>query len=80
MTVMELKGNFHDLIAKVDDPELLSRMFEQCLGIMKDVDMLDDMPADAIMALEVAIAESYQSEAGVSHEVAKQLFKKWGDA
>ncbi|MBU6341916.1 MAG: hypothetical protein KGS48_10510 [Bacteroidetes bacterium] len=80
MTVMELKGNFHDLIAKVDDPALLTRMFEQCLGLLKGVDLLEDMPPEAILELEAAIAESYQDESGVSHEVAKLMFKKLGNA
>jgi hypothetical protein len=77
MSVMELKGNFHDLIAQVDDPELLRQMFRQCLDMLKGVDMLDDMPPEAIAELEQAIAESYQDESGVSHEDVKKMFKSW---
>jgi hypothetical protein len=77
---MELKGNFHDLIAQVDDPELLRRMFQQCLGLLKGVDMLEDMPPEALLELEKAISESYENESGVSHEEVKKMFKVWASA
>ena len=80
MTVMELKGNFHSLIAQVDDPELLRRMFRECLDMMKGLDMLDDMPPEAIAELERAIAESYENEDGTPHEEVKKMFKSWVSA
>ncbi len=55
-------------------------MFEQCLGLLKCVDLLEEMPAKAIIALETAIMESYQNDSGVSHEAAKQMFEKWGNS
>ena len=55
-------------------------MFEQCLGLLKGIDLLEEMPAEAIKALDEAITESHQNESGVSHEAAKQMFEKWGNA
>ena len=55
-------------------------MFEQCLGLLKGVDLLEEMPTEAIIALETAIMESYQNDSGASHEAAKQMFEKWGKA
>ena len=72
---MELKGNFHSLIDQVDDPELLRQMFRKCLDMMKGLDMLDDMPPEAIAELERAIAESYENEDGIPHEEVKKMFK-----
>lgn len=77
MTVMELKGNFHDLIAQIDDYEILRKLYTQCLLSLKNVDMLDDLPPAAILELEKAISESYEDETGVSHEEAKKMFAEW---
>jgi len=77
MTVMELKGNFHELIAQIDDPELLRSMFQQCLEILKGIDTLDDMPPEAIAELERAITDSYENESGIPHAEVKKMFKAW---
>jgi hypothetical protein len=55
-------------------------MLEKFLKSPKGVNLLEEMPAEAIIALEVAITESYQNNSGVSHEAAKQMFEKWGKA
>lgn len=77
MTVMELKGNFHDLIAQIDDFEVLRKLYVQCLESLKNVDMLEDLSPEAIAELEHAISESYEDESGVSHEDAKKMFREW---
>lgn len=65
------------MIAQVDDPELLQKMFRQCLELLKGVDMLDDMLPEAIAELEQAIAEIYEDESGIPHEEVKKMFKVW---
>lgn len=77
MTVMELKGNFHDLIAQIDDFEVLRKLYVQCLESLKNVDMLEDLSPAAIAELEQAISESYEDESGVSHEEVKKMFREW---
>lgn len=77
MSVMELKGNFHQMIAQIDDQNLLRKMFEQCLDIAKMSDSLDDMPAEAVAELEAAVQESYHDETGVPHADVRKLFKAW---
>lgn len=77
MSVMELKGNFHQMIAQIDDQNLLRKMFEQCLDLAKMTDSLDDMPAEAITELEQAVQASYHDETGVAHEDVRKLFKTW---
>lgn len=77
MTVMELKGNFPDLIAQIDDFEVLRKLYVQCLESLKHVDMLEDLSPEAIAELEHVISESYEDESGVSQEDAKKMFREW---
>ena len=77
MTVMELKGNFHDLIAQIDDYEILRTLYTQCLNSLKNVDMLEDLSPEAILELENAISESDENEDGVSHDEVKKMFNEW---
>ncbi len=77
MTVMELKGNFHDLIAQIDDYEILRTLYTQCLNALKNVDMLEDLSPEAILELESAISESDENEDGVSQDEVKKMFNEW---
>lgn len=77
MNTMEIRGNFISLLAEVDDPELLQKMLEKCLEMLRVEDRLEDLPPELLAALERAIAESYDESDLVPNEEVTRMARQW---
>jgi hypothetical protein len=77
MTEMELKGSFHNLIARIEDLDLLRELFALCVERVKKIDTLTDMPAEAIADLERAIEESYDESDLIDNESVMIKARQW---
>lgn len=77
MTTIELKGQLLNLIARLEDEKSLRAILDYCMGISRKVDMLEDMPPEALQELELAIRESYETEDETPHEAVLQMAETW---
>ncbi len=83
MSILEMKGEIHELIAVVQDEgsveKLLRviRMFVRTETGLGADEWFQDMPAEMIADLEAAIAESYQDEAGIPHDDLMKQAREW---
>ncbi len=77
MNVLEIKGSLHDIISKVDDKNLLLRIFEafQEVVIFQDND-IELTPAQQAQ-LEKAIEQSYDEPTLIDHEDAMKIHARW---
>ncbi len=76
MNALELRGAFVSLLSEVEDVELLRRMLESCVEILKKVDALDDLPPEVIEALEKAEQDEDLSDT-ITNETAFKMFREW---
>lgn len=65
------------IIARLEDERLLQDILEFIYGLTKNVDDLEDMPAEAITELELAIQESHENKTGTPHEEVMHNTKLW---
>lgn len=77
MNTTELKGNFLEMIAYVDDQRLLRQMFEQCLKLLRSHDIMDELPDEVVAMLEDAARRSYDEKNLIPHEMVKTEMKQW---
>ena len=75
--IAQLRGDFVALLAQVEDEELLREMLRRCLEAAREVDMLEDLPAEVLAALEKAVEESYDESDLVSNEDVLKKVKQW---
>ena len=76
MNALEIRGAFISLLVEVDDTELLRKMLEKCVEMVKRVDMLDDLPTEVIAALEAAELDEDLSDT-LQNEEAFKTFRAW---
>ena len=75
MNALEIKGAFLTLLAEVEDTELLRKMLEKCAEMLKQVDMLEDLPKEVVAVLETAVDDDLTDT--VPNEAAFKTFKAW---
>ncbi|MBK9015863.1 MAG: hypothetical protein IPM82_18380 [Saprospiraceae bacterium] len=76
MNALEIRGAFISLLVEVDDTELLRKMLEKCVEMVKRVDMLDDLPPEVVAALEAIELDENLSDT-VPNEEAFKTFRAW---
>lgn len=76
MNTLEIRGAFIRLLAEIEDPELLQKMLEKCLDMANREDMLNDLSAEAISALEAAELDDELSDT-ISNEEVFNGFRTW---
>lgn len=76
MNTLEIRGAFIRLLAEIEDPELLQKMLEKCLDMANREDMLNDLSAEAISALEAAELDDELSDT-ISNEEVFKGFRTW---
>ena len=77
MNVLEIKGSLHDIISKVEDKNLLLKMFDAFQDIIRFQDTDMDLTPDQQKQLEVAIEESYDEVHLIDHEDAMKIHARW---
>jgi hypothetical protein len=81
MSVQELKGSMVDLLAQVNDRNLLEQIYEVVQEIITDnlnkTDWWEELPLQAQKELETALEESKDPENLVAHDVVKNQFQRW---
>jgi len=76
MNALEIRGAFISLLVEVEDTELLRKMLEKCVEMVKRVDMPDDLPPEVVAALEAAELDEDLSDT-VPNEEAFKTFRAW---
>lgn len=76
MNTLEIRGAFIGLLAEVEDTALLQKMFEQCVEMMKGVDMLNDLPPAVIKVLAAAEKDVDITDT-IPNEEAFKTFRTW---
>jgi hypothetical protein len=81
MSTKELKGSMVDLLASINDPDLLQDIYNvvnQMIAYNVDkTDFWDDLTPEQQAELEQSLAESENPENLVEHEMVKNEFAKW---
>lgn len=81
MSVQELKGSMVDLLAQVNDRNLLEQIYEVVQEIITDnlnkTDWWEELPMHAQKELEAALEESKDPENLVAHDVVRNQFERW---
>ncbi|MBX2928326.1 MAG: hypothetical protein KF852_10865 [Saprospiraceae bacterium] len=80
MSVQELKGSMVDLLAQVNDRNLLEQIYEVVQEIITDnlnkTDWWEELPMQVQKELEAALEESKDPENLVAHDVVKNQFER----
>ena len=77
MNVLEIKGSLHDIISKVEDKNLLLKMFDAFQDIIRFQDTDFQLTHDQQKQLEAAIEESYDEANLIDHEDAMKIHARW---
>ena len=77
MNVLEIKGSLHDIISKVEDKNLLLKMFDAFQDILRFQDTDFQLTDDQQKQLEAAIEESYDEANLIDHEDAMKIHARW---
>lgn len=81
MNALELKGGLYDLIAQVNDKELLARIhtvITQLINQDEDqVDFMDELPPEVQEELRLAYQESFDDKNLVDEKVAMEEIQAW---
>ncbi len=80
MSVLEMKGELHDLLAQVNEESHLEKIRAYMLRLLSAADSkseYDGLTAEQYADLLLAIEESEDEENLVSEEEAHQMFAKW---
>ncbi|MCK6690543.1 MAG: hypothetical protein L6Q97_00410 [Thermoanaerobaculia bacterium] len=77
MSAVEVKGNFLNFLAEIEDAALLRRMLEACLEIARTEHALDEMPPEILADLKDAIQRSYNEENLIPHESILKEREAW---
>lgn len=76
MNILEMKGAFMGMLAQIEDEDLLRRMLDNCIEMVKQADQLDDLPAEVLQALEIADLDEDINDA-IPNDAVFQQFKVW---
>lgn len=77
MSVIEIKGSFINLLAGIDDSELLRKMLDACVDLARREDALDDLPPEVLAGLQEAVRMSYDESNLIPHETVQKERAKW---
>ena len=77
MNVLEIKGSLHDIISKVEDKNLLLKMFDAFQDVLRFQDTDFQLTHDQQKQLEAAIEESYDEANLIDHEDAMKIHARW---
>ena len=77
MNVLEIKGSLHDIISKVEDKNLLLKMFDAFQDVIRFQETDADLTPDQQKQLEAAIEESYEEANLIDHEEAMKIHARW---
>lgn len=81
MSTLELKGGLYDLISRIDDPDLLRKMFKLIDQLINDQGHIAGLEASMAtkdqIALKEAIEESYDENNLIDHATAMEEIKGW---
>ena len=81
MNVLEIKGSLYDIISKVEDKNLLLRIYDALEDVVKfnsqDSELSPTQQAALEAALEAAIQESLDDANLIDHEDAKKMHARW---
>ncbi len=81
MNILELKGGLHDLIAKIEDEELLQRMYEAVLKVVHQnldkADFWDELSPEQQQELEDSLKASEDETNWVAHETVMKKYSQW---
>ena len=77
MNVLEIKGSLHDIISKVEDKNLLLKMFDAFQDVLRFQDTDFQLTDDQQKQLEAAIEESYDEANLIDHEDAMKIHARW---
>ncbi len=76
MNILEMKGAFMGMLAQIEDEDLLRRMLDNCIEMVKHADQLDDLPVEVLQALEIADLDEDINDA-IPNDAVFQQFKVW---
>ncbi len=79
MNVLELKGGLHELIAKINDKELLIKANEILRDLIKldEPDWWDELPSDIQNKIDESLVDIENEANLVSHEEVMKKYKGW---
>lgn len=77
MSTVELKGQLLNIIARLEDENMLKDILEYCIDVAQGPDMLNDLSPDALAELQEAIQDSFQDDDGIPHDEVIQMAEEW---
>ena len=77
MNVLEIKGSLYDIISKVEDKNLLLRIYDALEDVVKFNSQDSELSPTQQAALEAAIQESLDGANLIDHEDAKKMHARW---
>jgi hypothetical protein len=77
MSTVELKGNFLNFLAEIEDPGLLRRMLSVCLEMANKEAIVEGMPPEILTELQEAVRMSDDEANLVPHETVIKDLKTW---
>ena len=77
MSAIEIKGNFINLLASIEDSELLRKMLESCVNLARSADALDDLPPEILTELQKAVQLSFDEKNLIPHETVQKERVQW---
>ena len=77
MTTVEIKGNFLNFLASIEDSSLLKEMLATCIEIARKEIKSDSMPPEILDELEEAVRRSCDEENLIPHEDVQNEMTKW---
>lgn len=63
------------MLAQIEDEDLLRRMLDNCIEMVKQADQLDDLPAEVLHALEIADLDEDINNDTIPNDAVFQQFK-----
>jgi predicted transcriptional regulator len=75
MNYMELKSNLHEMIDRVDDPEVLYAIRE-LLTHPSSTDFWDELPEEVKQSIQIGLAQAERGEV-IPHEEVMKKHEKW---
>jgi hypothetical protein len=83
MSTLELKGRMYELISKINDEEVLIKLYEMIGEVitqnLEKTDFGDELTEQQQTELELAIQESYDESKLTAHHIVVEKYSKWLD-
>jgi len=81
MSTLELKGGMYELISKINDEEVLIKLYEMIGEVvaqnLEETDFWDELTQEQQKELELAIQESHNQENLTTHHIVVEKYSKW---